>query len=57
MTTDTQAPTRTPLEIEKLKHQWCMDPIWDIDDTEGFEAHKEELTAYRLSMEAHWDRQ
>jgi hypothetical protein len=45
---------KTPQEIEKLKHAWCCDPCWDIEDTEGFEDHKEELKAYREKCEAEW---
>jgi hypothetical protein len=28
-------PTREA--IEKLKEEWRYDPIWDIEETEGFE--------------------
>lgn len=47
---------RTPEEIEALKREWRKDPIWDIEDTEGFEAHYDELRAYHAEMEAHWCR-
>jgi len=30
----------TPEQIQKLKDNWSQDPCWDIEDTEGFEAHK-----------------
>lgn len=46
--------TKTQKEIEALKANWRHDPIWDIEDTEGFEAHYEELKAYRLEKEAAW---
>lgn len=42
---------RTPEEIEKLKKSWAYDPCWDIEDSEGFEAHYEELKAWRLDTE------
>ena len=42
-------------EVGRLKAQWAADPCWDIEDTEGFEEHKEELHEYRLAMEAKWD--
>lgn len=45
---------KTKQEIENLKHQWCCDPCWDIEDTEGFEDHKEELEQYRHRMESKW---
>jgi hypothetical protein len=39
-------------EIERLKHNWLGDPCWDIEETEGFEEHKEELIAFRKQHEA-----
>lgn len=41
---------RTPEEIEKLKHNWSCDPCWDIYETEGFEAHREELKAWQDNL-------
>lgn len=35
-------------EIENLKKEWLFDPIWDIEHTEGFESHFEELKEFRL---------
>lgn len=46
-----EAILKTPEEIQKLKDGWRHDPIWDIERTEGFEAHFEELKAYRLEVE------
>ena len=46
---------RTEAEIEDLKRQWERDPIWDIEETEGFEAHREELLAWREAKEAEWE--
>lgn len=43
---------RTRDEIQQLKESWRRDPSWDLEDTEGFEAHREELLAYRLEFEA-----
>ena len=40
-------------EVEKLKAAWLRDPCWDIEETEGFEAHREDLLAFRLEREAH----
>ena len=42
----------TQEQIEKLKADWRNDPCWDIEDTKGFEDHKEELLAYRKQVEA-----
>lgn len=40
----TGAKTRD--EIEALKANWLGDPCWDIEDTEGFEAHRNELAEF-----------
>lgn len=37
--------------IEKLKIDWRRDPEWNIEETEGFAAHKEELLIFRLQTE------
>jgi hypothetical protein len=44
-------------EVRELKANWKSDPIWDIEDTEGFEDHKVELKAYRLEMGTSWAKQ
>lgn len=49
---DQIATSKTPEEIEDLKRRWLSDPCWDIENTSGFEAHVEELKAYRLDIEA-----
>ncbi|MCC3159721.1 hypothetical protein LJ737_20940 [Hymenobacter sp. 15J16-1T3B] len=49
------AQQRTPEEIENLKDSWASDPCWDIEDTEGFEAHYEELKAFHEQKRAYWD--
>ena len=41
-------------ELNALKADWRMDPIWDIEETEGFEEHYDELLSYRLEMDAQW---
>lgn len=48
---------RTTEEIDALKASWRRDPCWDIETTEGFEAYRDELHAYRLECEAEWRRQ
>lgn len=45
---------KTPAEIEELKRQWREDPCWDIETTEGFEDHFEELAKYHIDMAAMW---
>lgn len=51
------ATTKTAEEIERLKQDWRLDPCWDIEDTAGFEAHAEELKAFRLERETEWNTQ
>ena len=50
--TDLTPATRTPEEIDALKRQWKDDPCWDIEVSTGFEAHYEELRAWRIDFEA-----
>ena len=45
---------KTHLEIMELKAIWDRDPCWDIETTEGFEEHAEELRAYRWQKEDEW---
>lgn len=45
---------KTRDEVEQLKRQWSQDPIWDIEDTEGFEDYREELRAYREEKWQEW---
>lgn len=45
------ATSKTPAEIAALKRNWLADPCWDIEDTEGFEAHRDELQEWRFSLE------
>lgn len=45
----------TAEQIRNIKAVWLNDPTWDIEDTEGFEDHREELLAYRLETEARWE--
>lgn len=47
---------RTPEEIEQLKKNWMQDPCWDIEDTEGFEEHYEELKAWHEEYRAERER-
>jgi hypothetical protein len=44
--------SRTPEELASLKADWNADPCWDIEDTEGYGAHREELKAFRLQHES-----
>ena len=42
---------KTRKEIDELKANWKHDPCWDIEDTEGFEAHRRELLSWRNEYE------
>lgn len=42
---------KTDRELDALKRQWQEDPHWDIEETEGFEFHRESLKAFRLEVE------
>jgi hypothetical protein len=37
--------------VEGLKINWITDPIWDIEDTEGFQAYHDELLSWRSERE------
>lgn len=41
-------------EIEQLKRDWKNDPCYDIENTEGFEDHYEELKAFSDKCKKHW---
>jgi hypothetical protein len=42
-------------QLNALIKQWEKDPIWDLEDTEGFEEHRERLLAHRVRMELIWE--
>ena len=48
---------KTREEIDKLKLEWINDPIWDIEETEGFEDHKQELLIFHLEKRLEWKEQ
>jgi hypothetical protein len=43
---------RTPEEIAALKAVWDEDPYWVLENTPGFEDHRNELRAYRIESHA-----
>lgn len=47
----------TKEELEKLKRNWTADPCWDLETTEGFEEHRQELLDFRLDWEMVWEAQ
>jgi hypothetical protein len=46
---------KTREEIDALKDNWRTDPSWDIEKTEGFEEHHDELLVWREKYEAECD--
>lgn len=44
-------------KLNDLKENWLEDPVWDIEETEGFEDYKEELLQFRLQQEKIWEEQ
>src|SRR6185503_5091160 len=46
-----QMGQKTAEEIHLLKANWISDPCWDIETTEGFEEHAEELLRFRRNHE------
>ncbi len=46
---------KTLAEVEALKREWAADPIWDIEDTEGFEEYRDELLTFRQQKEKEWE--
>lgn len=45
---------RTWEEISSLQTSWLEDPCWDIENTEGFEEHKDVLLEFREFHEEKW---
>ena len=43
-------------ELNELKSNWLLDPSWDIEQTEGFSEHYNELLNFRLEKEEGWER-
>lgn len=56
MTASSTPIRKTDAEVQSLKENWKADPCWDIEDTEGFEAHRDELIAFREAHEAECER-
>jgi hypothetical protein len=48
---DAPEPSKSPADVEELKRQWLADGCWDIEHTEGFEAHEAELIEWRLGRD------
>lgn len=38
---------KTREEVEELKRKWEENPVFDLEDAEGFEEYKEELILYQ----------
>jgi hypothetical protein len=46
---------KTRAEVDDLKARWKADPCWDIEFTEGFEDHIEELRLFQEKTNAKWE--
>ncbi len=46
--------SKTRAELDQLIVSWRDDPSWEIELTDGFEEHKDELLAVRLKCETEW---
>lgn len=40
--------------LGELQMQWCDDPCWDLEETEGFEEYRAELKAFADARKAEW---
>lgn len=47
---------KTRKDVENLKNNWCDDPCWDIETTEGFEEYKEELLEFSIEQKKRWEK-
>ena len=54
---DNISELKTTAELDALKVNWMADPCWDIEDTEGFEAHYTQLHDWRVGVEQEQERQ
>lgn len=48
---------RSDEEVKELMRQWETDPNWDIEETEGFEAHYIQLRMFRKETEERWEKE
>ncbi len=48
---------KTRVEIDELIARWLEDPDWELEESDGFEDHKDELLAVRHKHEAEWKAQ
>lgn len=53
---DTILQKKSRKDVEQLKLNWLNDPIWDLEETDGFEEFSEELLRFRLMMEKKWEK-
>lgn len=54
MTSNMDAAAFERQRVEDLKDNWCSDPCWNLEETEGFAGHRYELRLFRLEMQAKW---
>jgi hypothetical protein len=46
------SPTHS--DIDALKANWLKHPLWHLENTEGYDAHRAELLRFRQGREAEW---
>ena len=49
-------PLHTEQELDSLKLSWLRDPNWDLEESEGFEAYREQLKKFADEQHAQWQR-
>lgn len=47
----------TKEDVRQLKESWSGDPGWDIEDTPGYEAFREDLLAFSNEKKAQWKKE
>jgi hypothetical protein len=50
----TSSPTGE--EVRSLMRDWAADPVWDLEDTPGFEAYRDELREFAERTRAEGER-
>lgn len=54
---DQDVTESTREDVEILKADWVADPIWDLEETEGFKEYHDELKAFSDAKKAEWEAQ
>lgn len=49
--------SKSRAEVERLKREWSADPVFDLEDTPGFEAYRAELETFARTSRERWQQQ